>query len=165
MAAPPTHRILIWLSLAIGIMITSDNFLLPKHQQMEVLDNGTTSRTRTEVDSWLTYFFLTKAGNKYKVPEYLYNAVLIGDTFQIQKTLLCRRPARLSWCEKEGRCYISDIGTINGNYWGYGVMAYLIIHSLLMTLGIIKTGIPGKRKQVYFCFGIALSTLAFYLIF
>lgn len=166
MANLTTYRILTWISLVSGIIITSDNFIFPQHEKTEVLDNGTTERTRTKVTrSYDSYYFLTKAGNKYHVPEYLYNAVLIGDTFQIHKTLIFRKPVRLSWCNTDGRCYTIDIGTINGNYLGYGVMAYLIIYPLLVLLGVLKFTTSGKQADVYMCFTVALGTLLFYLIY
>lgn len=165
MANPKTYQILTWISLALGIVITSDTFLLPKTKMMEVLDNGTTERTRTSSSKgYHSYYFLTTAGNKYHVPEYLYNAVLIGDTFQVHKSLLFRKPVQLSWCRKDGRCYTFDIGVINSNYIGYGVMGYLIIYPLLVLLGIVKIT-PNKKTNVYICFTVALGTLIFYLVY
>ena len=133
---------------------------------MEILDNGTTEKTRTKAtSSYRSYYFLTKAGNKYHVPESLYNAVLIGDSFYIYKTLIFRKPVRLSWCEEDSRCYIMAIGVINGNYFGYGVMGYLIIYPLLVILGLLRIATSGKQTNVFFCFAISLGTLAFYLFY
>lgn len=166
MENPKTYRILTWISLALGVIITSDTFLLPKTKLMEVLDNGTTEKTSTKPSkSYISYYFLTKAGNKYHVSEYLYYRVLIDDTLLVHKSLLFRKPVQLSWCEKDGLCYRGDIGVINGNYIGYGAMAYLIIYPLLVLLGIVKITTPNKKNNVYICFTIALGTLIFYLVY
>jgi|GEM_PF-1264537 len=166
MTAPSTHRILIWLSLALGIIMTSDSFILPQHRQAEVLDNGRTESIKQKSSrAHPSYYFLTKAGNKYHVNEYLYGAVLIGDTFQIYKSLVFRRPVGLSWCQKDGQCYRADIGLINGHYLSYGVMAVLILYPLLVLLGVLKITTSGKQTYVYLCFILALGTLTYYLVY
>ncbi|QEC45704.1 hypothetical protein [Pseudobacter ginsenosidimutans] len=144
-------------------VIAAENFILPFTQITEVkeandFEISRTSPTRSHSTRWL----IAASGRRYNVSAPPYNYLSKGDSFIIYRSLIFKKPLKISWCEPDG-CYIMAMGTMNGNYISLIALGALAIWALLNLLGIIKPSPERKGHWNTVAIGISGALFIFYL--
>jgi hypothetical protein len=141
----------------LAIML-ADIYLLPGIQQPEIVYDGAVI-TKRGID--VSYVLNAKSGRRYAVPAHIYNAIEVDQRFTVKKSFLFRRSLEITFCKPHCRSYA--IGTFNSSYFAEALSVLILLISLLIAFGIVKT--DKWVMGAYIIFGIAFGIFVVYIIF
>jgi len=159
-----THRNTSILACVLISIVILDLFILPHSSKTEILGNSTVDRQKEKNDTYHVYYFITRDNNQYKVPQYLYNTILVGDTFTVAKTPVFKRNASVQWC-KENRCYKMNIGIFNAQTVSYWLIGILLCVSLLFSLNMVSFKKSRFKTYNYIILGASVGIFIVYAFF
>lgn len=133
-----TNIIIACSMLFLVMLMITDTFILPALKVYEVVENGTTSRTRKKR---VSYYLQMESKRRYHVTKEVYHGIAIGERCIIDRTLLFRRPIKIAWCKNNNGhvwYYVHEIGALNKHFIVFLLLGYLIIWPLGVITGIIN---------------------------
>ena len=152
-----SHKIVPHIAFMLTAILILDLFVFPKRESREVVDNRTFEKKRNPGD----YYLITRNGNMYRVPKYLFNTILIDQEIGIYKTVLFGRYVKISWCEVDRTCHIQNTGPFNSFGVEYLLLGGLCLASLLSASGILKI----HTINNYVLFFFSAGAFAYYFVY
>jgi len=115
--------------------------------------------------SHYTYFLFDDKGNKYKVPQYVFNSLVQGDSFSVTRSLLFNKTIHLQVNPNGG--YINENSGVLNSDWFSKIIC--VIPMLLAVVGIffkrsLKTG-EQQYTDLYMAVLLTVVITCFYFIF
>jgi len=153
------QKIIPHIAFVLIAILMLDNYVLPKRDNREVVDNGSIDVGRKP--KYKDFYLITKDGNKYRVTEYHFNTILIDQEIGVYRTLLFRRPVKMSWCEADGGCYIQHIGAFIPGAFEFIMLGGLCLVSLLSASGILKIHWINNYVLLF----LSAGALAYYFVY
>lgn len=147
------------------LLMTVDLFMLSNTEIYDVVSDGTIEDVRPyNSHSYGIYYLVGESKEKYKVHEYLYNIILIGNPIVIYETRLFKRRIAISWCDKDENCFTAKIHPLNSYTVNVGLIMVCLTLNACIFIGIIKVRTSKASINNVFLQAICIGILVYYLI-
>lgn len=164
------HQDRLNIGLAFGgfivlLLVTVDLFILPNKEIYDVVSDGSIDDVRPmNSRSYGIYYLVGESKEKYKVHEYLYYTILIGNPIVIYETTLFKRRIAISWCNKDENCFTAKIHPLISYPASVGLVILCLTLNALILIRVIKVKTSKASINNVFLQAICVGILVYYLI-
>ncbi|MBL0356877.1 MAG: hypothetical protein IPP72_08265 [Chitinophagaceae bacterium] len=155
----------IFILLAISFLLIDNNWMNGASEPVTISSKRVEQSTGKNSHRHSTYFWVDHSNRKYKVPEWLYNELHLGDSFLVKRSVIFNKVIRIQ-CSLDGYETTENIGVINDDWFGIGLCA---IAMLLSVVEVFAPGIFKNEEQQFTAFYLSILLtaviIAFYFIF